>query len=162
MQMRRVFLLRALRGGESGSALIEFAIGLGVLLTGVFTLMEICLMFYTYSTIDECAREGARYAIVRGSSCLTNGVTAAGVSCAATADSINTYVKNLGYPNAAGGAMTVNTTYSSDGVNFTTTGSNDPNDIVRVQVGYTFPIKMPFVPNNAISLSAQSQLYIVQ
>lgn len=154
--------MQRFRHGESGSALIEFAIGLSVLLTGVFTLMEICLMFYTYATIDECAREGARYAIVRGSSCVTNGVTGAGASCTATADSINTYVKNLGYPNAAGGAMTVDTTYSADGANFTSTGNNDPNDIVRVQVDYTFPIKMPFVPKNAISLSAQSQLYIVQ
>lgn len=160
--MQRLVRLRALRGGEDGSALIEFAIGLGVLLTGVFTLMEICLMFYTYSTIDECAREGARYAIVRGSSCVTNGVTGAGASCTASADAINTYVKNLGYPNAAGGAMTVNTTFSADGVNFTTTGNNDPNDMVRVQVGYLFPVKLPFVPNNTISLSAQSQLYIVQ
>ena len=160
--MQRIFQLRALRRAENGSALIEFAIGLGVLLTGVFTLMEICLMFYTYSTIDECAREGARYAMVRGSSCLTNGVVGAGASCTASADSINTYVKNLGYPNAAGGTMTVNTTYSADGITFTTTGNNDPNDMVRVQVGYTFPVKLPFVPNNTISLSAQSQLYIVQ
>ena len=159
--MRRRFV-RRFHAGESGSALIEFAIGLGVLLTAAFTLMEICLMFYSYATIDECAREGARYAIVRGSSCVTNGVTGAGASCTATASDINDYVKNLGYPNAAGGTMTVDTTYSADGVTFTTTGNNDPNDIVRVQVGYTFPIKMPFVPKNSLSLSAQSQLYIVQ
>ena len=154
-RIQRIFLLRALRRAENGSALIEFAIGLSVLLTGVFTLMEICLMFYTYSTIDECAREGARYAIVRGSSCVTNGVTGAGASCTASADALNTYVRNLGYPNAAGGAMTVNTTFSADGVNFTTTGNNDPNDMVRVQVGYTFPIKMPIEPKKVNSLRAQ-------
>ena len=154
--------VRSLRGGESGATLIEFAIGLSVLLTGVFTLMEICLMFYTYATIDECAREGARYAIVRGSSCLTNGVTGAGVSCTASADTVNSYVKGLRYPNAAGGAMTVDTTYSADGAIFTATGNNDPNDIVRVLVTYTFPIKLPFVPKNSLSLSAQSQMYIVQ
>lgn len=154
--------LRALRAGDSGATLIEFAIGLSVLLTGVFTLMEICLMFYSYATIDECAREGARYAIVRGSSCLTNGASGAGVSCTAPASAINNYVYGLGYPNAAGGTMTVDTTFSSDGTTFTTAGNNDPNDMVRVQVSYMFPVKLPFVPRNSISLSAQSQLYIVQ
>jgi Flp pilus assembly protein TadG len=155
-------LLRGLRAGDSGATLIEFAIGLSVLLTGVFTLMEICLMFYTYATIDECAREGARYAIVRGSSCLTNGTSGAGASCTASASAINSYVSNLGYPNTAGGTMSVNTTFSSDGTTFTTIGNNDPNDMVRVQVSYVFPVKLPFVPKNSISLSAQSQLYIVQ
>jgi hypothetical protein len=71
-------------------------------------------------------------------------------------------VKGLGYPNAAGGTMTVDTTYSADGATFSTTGNNDPNDMVRVQVTYVFPVKLPFVPKNSISLSAQSQLYIVQ
>jgi len=58
--------------------------------------------------------------------------------------------------------MTVDTTYSADGAIFTTTGNNDPNDIVRVLVTYTFPIKLPSVPKNSLSLSAQSQMYIVQ
>ena len=160
--MRRRRLLRSLRAGESGATLIEFAIGLSVLLTGVFTLMEICLMFYTYATIDECAREGARYAIVRGSSCVTNGASGAGLSCTASASAINDYVAHLGYPNAGGGIMKVSTMFSADGTNFTTAGNNDPNDIVRVQVTYAFPVKLPFVPKNAIGLSAQSQLYIVQ
>jgi Flp pilus assembly protein TadG len=147
---------------ESGQTLIEFAIALGVLLTSVFTLMEICLMFYTYATIDECAREGTRYAIVRGSTCLTNGATGAGVSCTASASTINSYVASLGYPNVGGGTMNVSTTFSADGTTFAATGNNAPNDMVRVQVSYTFPIKLPFVPKNALALSSQSQMYILQ
>ena len=147
---------------QSGQTLIEFAISLGVLLTAVFTLIELCLVFYTWSTISECAREGTRYAIVRGSTCVTNGTSGAGASCTATASSINTYVSSLGYPNAGGGAMTVNTTYSSDGTTFTTTGNNSPNNMVRVQITYPFPVKLPFVPRNALTLKAQSQMTIIQ
>ena len=147
---------------QSGQTLIEFAISLGVLLTAVFTLIELCLVFYTWSTISECAREGTRYAIVRGSTCITAGTSGAGASCTATASSINTYVSSLGYPNVGGGTMTVNTTYSSDGTTFTTTGNNSPNNMVRVQITYPFPVKLPFVPRNALILKAQSQMTIIQ
>jgi Flp pilus assembly protein TadG len=144
--------------GESGQTLVEFAVSLGLLLTSVFTLMELSLLFYTYSTISECAREGSRYAMVRGSTCTTG----AGASCTASATAVNTYVSGLKYPNPGGGAMSVNTTYSADGITFTTTGNNAPNDFVRVNITYTFPIRMPFVPKKSLSLSAQSQMYILQ
>jgi Flp pilus assembly protein TadG len=147
---------------QNGQTLIEFAISLGVLLTAIFTLIELCLVFYTWSTISECAREGTRYAIVRGSTCITAGTSGAGASCTATASSINTYVSSLGYPNAGGGTMTVDTTYSSDGATFTTTGNNSPNNMVRVQITYHFPIKLPLVPKNALTLKAQSQMTILQ
>lgn len=146
---------------ESGQTMIEFAITLGVLLTAVFTLMELCIVFYTYATVSECAREGARWAIVRGSSCKTNGTTGAGASCTASATTINNYVTSLKYPNPGGGTMTATTSFSADGITFTTTGNNAPTDIVRVQVTYSFPIRMPFVPKNSLSLSAQSQMYII-
>jgi Flp pilus assembly protein TadG len=147
---------------EDGQTLVEFAISLTLLLTSVFTLIELCLMFYTYATIQECAREGARYAIVRGSSCITGSTANSGVSCTASASSINNYVASLGYPNAGGGAMSVSTDFSADGTTFTTTGNNDPNDLVRVQVSYVFPVKLPFVPKNSWKLKAQSEMYIVQ
>jgi Flp pilus assembly protein TadG len=147
---------------DSGQTMVEFAITLTVFLTAVFTLIELCLVFYTSSTIYECAREGTRYAIVRGSTCLTNGSTGAGASCTVSASAINTYVSRLGYPNAGGGTMTVNTTFSADGSTFTTTGNNDPNDLVRVQITYNFPIKLPFVPKNTLNLKAQSQMTILQ
>jgi Flp pilus assembly protein TadG len=147
---------------DSGQTLVEFAITLTIFLTAVFTLIELCLVFYTSSTISECAREGTRYAIVRGSTCLTGGTTGAGASCTASATAINTYVSGLGYPNAGGGSMTVSTTFSADGSTFTTSGNNTPNDLVRVQITYNFPIKLPFVPKNALNLKAQSQMTIIQ
>jgi Flp pilus assembly protein TadG len=159
---RRRCWMRAAQRQESGQTVVEFAITLTILLTSVFTLMEICLMFYTYATISECAREGTRYAMVRGSSCVTAGATGAGASCTASTSSINSYVASLRYPNVGGGTMTVNTTFSADAVSFTTSGNNAPNDIVRVQITYNFPVKLPFVPKNSLTLKSQSQIYIVQ
>lgn len=147
---------------QSGQTLIEFAITISVLLTAVFTLIELCLVFYTWSTISECAREGTRYAIVRGSTCVTAGTSGAGASCTASASAINSYVSSLGYPNAGGGTMTVSTTYSSDGTTFSTSGNNAPNNIVRVSITYPFPIRLPLVPKNALTLRAQSQMTILQ
>lgn len=147
---------------QSGQTMIEFAISLGVLLTGIFTVIELCLMFYTWSTLSECAREGARYAIVRGSTCVTNGTTGAGASCTASASTINSYVSSLGYPNVGGGNMSVSTAFSSDGATFSATGNNAPNDLVRVQITYAFPVRLPFIPRSTINLKAQSMLTILQ
>ena len=154
--------MRAAALDQSGQTLIEFAITISVLLTALFTLMEICLALYTWSTITELACEGTRYAIVRGSTCVTAAASGAGASCTASASAINSYVASIGYPNIGGAAITVNTRFSADGTTFTTTGNNDPNDIVRVQVSYPFPIRLPFVPKNGINMSVRSEMTIIQ
>ena len=160
-RFRRLRLSAAARD-DSGQTLVEFALTLTVLLTAVFTLIEICLALYTYSTISECACEGTRYAIVRGSSCVTAGSSGAGASCTASAAAINSYVSSLGYPNVGGGTMTVTTKFSADGSAFTTSGNNAPNDIVQVQVSYPFLVRLPFVPKNTFILKSQSQMTIIQ
>ncbi len=135
---------------EDGSALIEFAITLPTLCGLLFCFLELCLLFYSYDMISESAREGTRYAIVRGASCQTT----AGVSCETTAAKVNTYVSNLGWPNLGGGTMVVDTTYPK--------GSDAVGNPVQTKITYTFRITMPFVPTNSISLSSTSVMYILQ
>ncbi|HEV2618503.1 MAG TPA: TadE family protein, partial [Acidobacteriaceae bacterium] len=65
---------------EDGGSMIEFALSIGVALTLIFVLMQLCIALYTYGMISETAREATRWAIVRGSTC-TNGV---GASCTTT------------------------------------------------------------------------------
>jgi Flp pilus assembly protein TadG len=160
-RLRRLWQSEAV-GEDSGQTLVEFAITITVLLTAVFTLIEICLALYTYSTISECACEGTRYAIVRGSTCVTAGSSGAGASCTASAAAVNSYVSSLAYPNVGGGSMTVTTKFSADGSTFTTSVNNVPNDIVQVQVSYPFLVRLPFVPRNTFTLRAQSQMTIIQ
>jgi Flp pilus assembly protein TadG len=147
------YLQRVLSPGqhsEDGSALIEFALTLPTLCGLLFCFLELCLLFYSYDMISESAREGTRYAIVRGASCQTS----AGVSCETTAAKVNTYVSNLGWPNLAGGTMVVDTTYPN--------GTDAVGNPVQTKVTYTFRITMHFVPTNNISLSSTSVMYILQ
>jgi hypothetical protein len=143
--------------GESdgGSALIETAASLPVLFVLLFCFMELCLVFYSYDMISESAREGTRYAMLLSSTCTNSS----GGSCTATAAQVNSYVAGLGWPNLAGGTMTVSTTYKTPAGG---AGTNIVSDFVVVQITYVFPITMPFVPKNSITLKSTSQMIIVQ
>jgi Flp pilus assembly protein TadG len=49
-----------------GQSLVEFAIGLLVLLLLVFGVMDLGRAVFAYNSISHCAREGTRYAVVHG------------------------------------------------------------------------------------------------
>lgn len=155
---RHAFALNSLvRGGrrnsllcERGQALVEAAIALPVVVGFALTMIELCLAMYSYCLISESAREGTRYAIVHGAAC----VTASNASCTATITSINTYVSGLGWPNLGAGTMTPATTFPD--------GNQNAGSRVQVQVSYVFPINLPFVPKNSITMSSTSVMYIVQ
>jgi len=135
---------------DQGSALIEFSVCLSLMMTFVFVLMQICIAFYTYGMISECAREATRWASVRGSSCLTSG----GASCTATTTSVSSYATGLGFPNIGGGTMSAVTTYPD---------SNElPGSRVKVAITYSLTTSLPLVPKKTISLQVASEMYIVQ
>jgi Flp pilus assembly protein TadG len=147
---------RSLTGSENGQSAVEFALVAPVLLGFVLGLIEICLAFYTHACISELAREGTRYAAFHGPSCTTS----AGASCEVTAttgagtfSSVNSYVSDLGMPNLCGGTVTPNTTYP----NGETLGQP-----VVVTVTYVFPYHLPFVTQSNLTLTAQSEMYIIQ
>ena len=67
--IRRLFGLRArgLRRDERGAELIEFSLISILMLMLVFGIMEFGRAIWIYGTVAHVAREGARFAIVRGS-----------------------------------------------------------------------------------------------
>lgn len=142
-------LLLCLRRNEGG-ALIDTALTLPILLTFFFCFMEACFTIYAKNMITECAREGTRYAMYRGSTCPTSS----NPTCMVNAAQVNAYVSSLGWPNLAGGTMTVNTTYSKP--------TEAPGNYVQVQVNYSMPVKMPFVPVTTFELSSTSRTTILQ
>jgi Flp pilus assembly protein TadG len=135
---------------ENGQSLVEFALTFSILMTFVFALIELCLAFYTKGMISESAREGTRYAIVRGSTCLNSSQ----VSCTTSVASIRSYVLGLGLPNLAGGSMTVTPSFPDINQN--------PGSRVKVDITYSFPIKLPLVPQHSLSLESYSVMYIIQ
>jgi Flp pilus assembly protein TadG len=146
---------------ERGSALLEFALSATVLLTLVFGVTAMCMALYSYHFISDAAREGSRYAIVRGSSCTTySGFTSA---CPVTAAQVQTYVQNLGFPGINPADMTVATTWSAYPAGGTCNPSascNNPGNQVQVTVTYAFPLSIPFVPATTLTMSSRSQMVI--
>lgn len=146
------------RGNEHGSAMVEMALSLTILLTVLLGLLSISLGLYSYHYISEAAREGTRYAIVRGSSC--TGLTA----CPAAAADVQTYVRGLGYPGITTTSLTVTTTWPTTGVNCTPSVNpcNNPGNLVQVTVTYPFQLSIPFVPVSTIKMTSTSEMSISQ
>lgn len=153
--IRRRFRLRLL-GCENGATLIEFAISLSAMLMFLFVLMETCIAIYTYAMVSDCAREATRWAITRGSTCQTSSST----SCTATTTQISAHATGMGFPNPGGGTMTATTTFPDTTDNCST--DDAPGCRVKVSISYTMPIKLPFVPNNSLSWTTSSEMYILQ
>src|SRR6185312_4836624 len=68
---------------QRGGSLVESAISISIFLMVFFAVFDFSIAFYTYHYVSDAAREGTRYAIVRGSQCSSNSKTA---PCPATAD----------------------------------------------------------------------------
>ncbi len=150
------------RRGARGQAFFEVLVSLIVFITMLLAVIQMGLAAYSYHFISEAAREGARWAMVRGSAC-----TSFSSACPATAAQIQSYVTGLGYPgiNSAASAMTVTASWCGP-VSSTppacSTGTNAPGQIVRVAIQYKFPVGIPFVPASTITMNAMSQMVISQ
>ncbi len=148
------------RHNEEGSNLVEMALVMIILLTVLFGLMQISLALYTYHYVSEAAREGTRYAMVRGSSC--SAFTAA---CPASSDDVQSYIYSLGFPGINPSAMAVTTAWSAypaGGACLPSAGCNNPGNQVKVTVNYQYPLSIPFIPATTIGMSSTSQMVISQ
>jgi Flp pilus assembly protein TadG len=149
---------------EEGSAIIETAVSITILLTFLFGVMETALALYSYHFISEAAREGTRYAIVRGALAGTANCTAPGPpTCIAQSADIQTYVQNLGFPGINPGNMTVTPVWSAytSGKTCPTAGPcNTPGNLITITVQYNFPLTVPFVPAHTYALSSTAAMII--
>jgi Flp pilus assembly protein TadG len=135
---------------EEGQSTVELAIALPFLLSFIFGLMQVCIAFYIYESMSELAREGTRYAMVHGASC----VTSSSASCTATAAEIESYVNSIGLLNSGAAPMTVTASFPD--------GNENVGSRVQVVVKYTFPFNVPFMKSTSLSMSSTSEMYILQ
>jgi hypothetical protein len=153
--------------GEEGSVIMETAMSSIILLTFMFGVIETGFALYSYHFISEAAREGTRYAIVRGSSLGTNCTAPGPPTCIAqggndTGD-IATYVKNLGFPGINPNNMTVNSAWSAyaNGSSCPATGPcNSPGNLITITVTYNFPLTVPFIPAHTYAMSSTAAMII--
>lgn len=152
----------ALGRRENGSALVEFAASVGLLLTVVFGILDVSLAIYSDLYASEAASSATRYAIVRGSTAGTTDCSStAWATCVATSTDISNYVKDLGLPLIQTSAVSVSTQWlTSTGTECAT--CNSPGDQVKVTVRYSYPFVMPFVSLGNLNLTGSSQMVIQQ
>jgi Flp pilus assembly protein TadG len=162
---------------EEGATLVEMALASSVLLTVLFGIIEMCFALYTYDFVSEAAREGTRYAIIRGS---TSCAPSPGfVDCnlnPTTSGAMQTYLRSLGFPYS--GSLTATATWWSpvqDGSGSTTwptacttavdasgNACNAPGNAVKVVVTYTYPLAVPFWGYHPLALGSTSEMVISQ
>lgn len=156
---------------ESGAALVEMALSCSILLMLLLGLFEMTLAFYTYHYVSAAAREGSRWAIVRGnSSCANTPNLSSACPSGATEDDIANYVKTLGYPGIDSGKYMTVTVYTSqvsaDNATWTSCGEgtacNAPGDQVQVTVRYDFPLNVPFWRSVTLPVSSSSSMVYSQ
>jgi len=147
---------------EEGATLVEAAMGLVVLLALFIAILQICLALYASHFVADAAREGSRYAIVRGSMSCSSAPSL--TDCNVTSDEIQTWVRNLGYPGINPQHLTVTATWPSSTTECypSTFPCNNPGNLVKVAVTYAFPLNIPIWKNATINLSSTSQMAISQ
>lgn len=148
---------------EHGATAVEFVVVSAALLTVLFGLVAFGQAVYAYNLVSEAAREGTRFAMVRGSTC--SGWPSA---CPATAADVQKYVQSTMSqqiyvnPNAGGAwSVTVNTTWPANNTGCTG-ASNSPGCVVQVQVQYNFTLGLAFIKQTAMEISSTSQMVITQ
>lgn len=148
---------------EEGDAIAEFALSATILIAIVFGIYETSFALYSYTYVSDAAREGTRYAIVRGSAC-TGFAECSSTPVGATSAQIQADVQSLGYPGISSKNLTVTTTWPTTGSACTPISSpcNNPGNLVKVVVVYQFPLNIPFVPQTTVKMSSTSEMVISQ
>ncbi|HEX6509262.1 MAG TPA: TadE/TadG family type IV pilus assembly protein [Chloroflexota bacterium] len=160
-------LWRRAASAEEGAAAVEMAVSMTALLMVIVGMMKMCLAVYSYHYTSEAAREGARYAIVRGSSASSSSTACVNyeTGCVATSDNISAYVKALGYPALTPANMTVSVTWVGFPTGVTCSPSatcNNPGNMVTVTVQYSFPLQIPFRTSKTLTMTSTSSGIIAQ
>jgi Flp pilus assembly protein TadG len=156
---------KRLLGAEHGGTLIETALSISLLLIFMFGVIETSLALYSYHYISDAAREGTRYAMVRGSTWGTQCTSYSSAGCTASAQNIKDFVTNMGFPGISTSNMTVTPQCATTvGGTFTSTltNCNAAGDVVQVQVQYSFPFNIPFLTGRTFSMSSTSEMVIAQ
>jgi Flp pilus assembly protein TadG len=135
----------------------------------LFGIMDFSRLLFTYETLANATREGARWAIVRGADCTSSGESGE-ADCPATQAEIQTYVQqqSLGQFITNPSGITVTPTWqnptgsSCQGYTNGTTAAGTGCQ-VTVSSSYTFSFLLwPFQPSITIPLTSTSVMIMSQ
>lgn len=147
--------IRARLAGESGSALIEYAIAFIAFMLLMFGITGFGHALYAYHFVSNVARDASRWAAVNGSTCGSdsscNGVGGMNNGPAAPGD-ITTYVTNHTPPGIDPAQITVTSTWIPN---------NTPGSTVEVQVQYNFNFIFPLIRTSPLPLTSTSETMVI-
>ena len=136
---------------ERGASQIEFILAIVVLFLVLFGVWELTMIVYTMNVLSDSAKEGVRFAIVRGGGGVS-GVAAPGPQgptcpCPAIENLVRDYAR---YSLHDITGMTVNVTYPD--------GNNAAPSRVRVEITYNFVpyTTLPYTP--ALHAAAEGRI----
>ena len=148
------------RHSERGATLLEFALVAIVLFMLIFGIIDFSRALFAYHFVANAAREGTRYASVRGADC-----TAPMTDCGAT--NIQNYLRT----EATGIGMdpsqlTVPAPLYAGSNTCPAVGNNPPMNtpgcIVVVTVTYQFSFLFPLLPVSPVNMSSTASAVITQ
>jgi len=141
------------RNGEEGSALVEFALSVLIMLTVVFGIVDVGRALFAYDWVSNAARLGTRFAIVRGVQC--SGLSG---GCPALESDVRTYVDST-----AIGLNPSDVTVKAHcyvGQTYASLLPCPPGTWVNVQVQYSFSFISPLIPKRTWLMSSSSQMVV--
>lgn len=126
---------------QRGITITEFTIVLPIFLILMFSIIQGGVVIFLYNQVSHAAKEGVRYAVVRGTEA---GADPARVGDApATPQAVTTHVKGK----TSLENLTVSTTWPN-------AGSKDPGSTVKVEVSYPLASDFIFFPTFNITASS--------
>jgi len=173
--------------GERGASLVEYAFILIIFLTVLFGITGFGHAVFVYHFANEAAKEGTRYAAVRGALCSNDNScvasnSATGIVGPTTMADVTAYVKSL----APQSIETSKITVTVCGVSDTTSTVSDsggictaspticsaavsgagpwakgyPGCTVKVQVQYAYDFMFPLIKTGPVNMSSSSEMVI--
>ncbi len=140
---------------QRGSALVEQALVIAMLLSVMFGIIDCARALYTYHFVANAAREATRWASVRGSSC-----NASLTGCQANPINVGAYVKNVSGMGLDPSLITATPSWPSATPGCAT--KNNPGCVVQVQVVYNYHFFFPLLPTSQITMQSTSEMVITQ
>lgn len=131
--------------------MVEFALAATALLLFVFGILEFGRALFTYHTVSNAARMGARWAMVRGANCSVLP------DCDASAN-IQPFVQSQIV--AVMDPSSVTASVSWPGSSSCSAGSDARGCPVSVTVTYPFSFSLPFISSQVLNISSTSQMTI--
>lgn len=142
--------MRRNRQRPAGQALVEFALVAPLFFLLLFAIIDFGRYVYYVQILNNAAREGARYAIVHGSS---DGLDPTGPgSPDPTGEDVKAVVRNYAIGVIGGGALDIQPSWPD--------GTNDRSQTVSVRVIYQFRSVFPVVPLPPVTIEGASTLVI--